>query len=125
MARKRVYEVVNNNPNKKSLTLGKQEFRYKNNLFTIEDESIGKELKRQYDGFDAVVNEVEMDTNTEPGHRYFFSGFAELKNRVRVQDDPNWYEYAPGRWRRIYEKRANAGGKPEVNNGEESETRQR
>lgn len=77
MARKRVYEVVNNVPGKKVLKVGDKEYKYgRHGVFTVRDESLGKEIKEKYDGFDAVVNEVEMSTNTEPGHRYTFGAMT-------------------------------------------------
>jgi hypothetical protein len=33
-------------------------------------------------------------------HKTHFGVVRTLKG-TRVQDDPNWYEYAPGKWRRI------------------------
>jgi hypothetical protein len=33
-------------------------------------------------------------------HKTHFGVVRTLGKRTRVQDDPTWYEYAPGRWRR-------------------------
>lgn len=72
LAKKRVYEVVNNNANKKGLRVGRKFYRYgRNGMFTVKDPEVGKEIKKQYD-LDAVVNEVELQTNIEPGHTYTF-----------------------------------------------------
>lgn len=106
MGKKRVYEVVNNNPSKKSLKLGKETFRYgKNGVFTVKDPEIGKEIAKEYGDMDAVVNEVELSTNTEAGHTYTFSGVDLPWKRPKIKDDPNWEEYAPGKWRRVSKKR--------------------
>lgn len=109
MAKKRVYEVVNNNPSKKGLKLGDDFYRYgKNGLFTVKDPDIGKEISKQYGGLDAVVNEVELSTENEVGHKYTFSGVEVPWKRTKVKDDPDYEEYAPGKWRRISKKRENA-----------------
>jgi len=76
LAKKRVYEVVNNNAGKKGLQVGKKFYRYgRNGMFTVKDPEIGKEIKEQYD-LDAVVNEVER-TDIEPGHTYTFGSSRE------------------------------------------------
>lgn len=75
MARKRVFEVVNNNPNKKGVRVGSRDYRFgKNGVFTVQDPDVGREIRDNHD-LDTVVNEVEMSTQTEPGHNYTFSGF--------------------------------------------------
>lgn len=90
LAKKRVYEVVNNNPNKKALKVGKETYRYgKNNMFTVKDPDIGREIMKNYD-LDAVVNEVELSTNTEAGHKYTFSGVDTSKFKSKKQSRFVW-----------------------------------
>jgi len=36
-------------------------------------------------------------------HKTHFEVTWDIK-RTHPRDDPNWYEYAPGRWRRILQK---------------------
>ena len=77
MTKKRVYEVVNNNPYNDSLILGKEKLKFgSNNLMYVHDEDKGKEIKRLYDGADAVVNETEIYVGSEPGHRYTFGAMS-------------------------------------------------
>ena len=74
MARKkRVYEVVNNNPYQSGLKVGKETLKFnRDNFMYVDDEAKGQEIKKLYDGTDAIVNETEVYSEVEPGHNYFF-----------------------------------------------------
>ena len=73
MAKKRVYEVVNNNPHKNSLKIGDETLKFnQDNFMYVHEEDKGKEIQRLYDGTDAIVNETEIYVGAEPGHHYTF-----------------------------------------------------
>lgn len=75
MAKKRVYEVVNNNPHNTGLRVGNETLKFnRDNFMYVHDEDKGKEIQNLYDGTDAIVNETEIYVGNEPGHRYTFSG---------------------------------------------------
>lgn len=61
----------------------------------------------------------EIDGLKKKYSRTHFTHFTmprRLKGSKRVQDDPEWYEYAPGRWRKLPQKRERRRKGAEVKN---------
>lgn len=54
-------------------------------------------------------------------HKTHFGVLRTLRKRTHPKDDPDWVYVGAGRWKRISQKRDNAGEEPEVTNDISSE----
>jgi hypothetical protein len=105
--KKKVVEVVNNNPANTSLKLGKKKYEFKNNRFFVDDLEEGKELQSRFGigtgNDDAAINEVELDY-TGGLHKYFFQGGIRKRPppTEKEMEQDGYTRIAPGRYRKVY-----------------------
>jgi len=103
----------------------------KADFFYVSSESEAKEIDEVYGnkgtqevwvkehgqaGHDATY---KMDSGKYSSiHNYFFGGITvDLKDAIPLEEDPNWEEYSPGRWRRKERKRGTRRKSAEVTDG--------
>jgi hypothetical protein len=94
-------------------------------FFYVSNEAEAKEIDEVY-GMKTGTGDVWVKEHGQAGHdasyheengrftrthNYFFAGMgADLQDHTNLENDPNWEEYSPGRWRRINKKKGTVNG---------------